>query len=242
MIKVNFFTKEMIEAVRKPRSLVLKLIFPSLVGMPMIFSSAPRTVVAGVIVMLALMIGVFGAGVGLTKDRTDGIMQRTLITPVKSVNVVLSHLAAGIFVELLQLSPLIIALLVMNLKAHADISSIAMLIAITGLTVVSANALGLFASAFASSSGEIHLYSVLIIFPIIGISGIFQTQSSSNLVLAKVSLISPLTYFYQGLLRVLGQSSAMDYSQLYAGSTAVMVVFLAIACMFSNRILRRELA
>jgi ABC-2 type transport system permease protein len=241
VMTINFFTKEMIEALRKPRSMVLKLIFPSLIVIPLIASDAPCSVAAGVIVMLTLMIGVFGAGVGLTKDRTDGIMQRTLITPVRSTNVILSHLAAGVFVEILQLSPVIIALFVMNAKSHADITAIAMLVAITGLTVVSANALGFFASAFASSSGEIHLYSVLIIFPIIGISGVFQAQSSSNSALAKVSLISPLTYFYQGLLKVLGQSSAMGYTQLFVGAVAVMVVLLTVSCVFSNRILHREL-
>lgn len=242
MMTVNFFSKEIIEAVRKPRSMVLKLIFPSLFAIPLIASSAPRSVVAGVIVMLTLMIGVFGAGVGITKDRTDGIMQRTLITPVRSTKIILSHLAAGVFIEILQLSPVIIMLFVMNLKGHADITAIAMLVAITGLTVVSANALGFFASAFASSSGEIHLYSVLIIFPIIGISGVFQAQSSSGSALAKVSLISPLTYFYQGLMRVLGQSSAMGYTQLLIGAVVVMVVILATVCVFSNRILHRELA
>jgi ABC-2 type transport system permease protein len=239
---INFFKKEILETVRKPRSLVLKLIFPSLVALPMILGNAPKPVVAGVVVMLTLMIGVFGAGVGLTKDRTDGIMQRTLITPVKSYNVIFSHLAAGVIVEVLQLLPVIIMLIVMNVRGRADINSIAMLVAIVGLTVISANALGFFASAFASSSGEIHLYSVLIIFPIIGISGAFQAQSSSTSVLAKVSLASPLTYLYQGLLKIIGQDTAMGYTQLLTGAVTVMTILLTVAFVFSNRILRRELA
>jgi ABC-type glycerol-3-phosphate transport system permease component len=49
-----------------------------------------------------------------------------------------------------------------------------------------------------------------------------------------------MTYFYQGLLKMLGQNSAIGYTQLLAGAAVVMVVFLIVACVFSSRILRRE--
>lgn len=238
-MSMNFFTKELIEAIRRPRGLILKLIFPSIFALPLLFSGTPVSVAAGIITMITLMIGVFGVSVGLTKDRSDGVLERAFTTPVSSKSILIGQVGAGVLVELIQLIPILALVIV---RGEGSFTWEGTFVAVAVLTVLSVNLLGLLVSGLASSSGEVHLFSTLVVFPLIGISGIFRTPAAADSVMAKASLLSPLTYLYQGLMAVLGQAPRLDASSLLSGSAMSVAVLLLLTYLQADRIVRRELS
>ncbi len=209
-MKYSFFYKEIVEQIRQPRNLAIKLLFPAFIlGFAAYFGAPPRAIITLALIMFTIL-PVFGSGVGLTNDKNSGLLLRLRATPVKPRSIILGSALANGLLNFLQFS---VASLVLLLSLNLSIIGyIAVLIA--GMcTVLFSSLIGVAIGAKAKTLGEIHLYIALIIFPLLGLSGIRE-----------LSFAKLLPYYYLKLA-LLGGYSILNPVLIVSGVYLIVAVF-----------------
>ena len=205
----SFFYKEIVEQLRQPRNLAIKLLFPAFfLGFAAYFGAHPRAVATLALIMFTIL-PVFGSGVGLTNDKNSGLLLRLKATPVKPRSIILGSSIANGLLNFLQFWVASLVLFVSLKLSPADYVNVL----ISGLcTVLFSSLIGVAIGAKANTLGEIHLYIALIIFPLIALSGLRELNLSKLL---------PYYYLKQALL---GGSSVLIPVSIVSGTYLVVAL------------------
>ncbi|MCL5264372.1 MAG: ABC transporter permease [Chloroflexi bacterium] len=230
----SIWQKELLENCSNKKSLIIKLLFPLLLGWPLLLSSAPLQAKAGVVSLLVVFIGVFGSGVGLSKDRTDGVLRRIVATPLSSRRIIVEQVLVNSAIELIQVSPLL-ALLVLQRGGTWWLLSLAVSLL---ASILVANVVGVLVASIATSAGQVHLYSALIVFPLLALSGVFMPVASANLAQRIFARLLPFSYLQQSLMAVLGETSTLALSETVLWGSVTALAFLSLAYLAAGRLLR----
>lgn len=232
----SIWQKELLENFNNKKSLAIKLLFPLLLAGPVLLSSAPPQAKAGVVSLLVVFIGVFGSGVGLSKDRTDGVLLRIAVTPLSPKRIIVEQILVNSAVELAQISPM---LAVLVLQRGATWWLIALSVSLLA-TIFVANTLGVLVASIATSAGQVHLYSALVVFPLLAVSGVFTPVSLANPAQKFLAQLLPFSYFHQSLMVFFGEASYLGQLGVVLWSCVLALAFLTFAFLAAGRLLRLE--
>jgi len=191
----------MLQLVRDRRTIALVIIVPlviaaiSGVAIPdkrMLDVAAPA-----VLATLILFFGFIITGISFLRERTQGTLERLLVSPVSRMDIVTGYLLGLLLFALIQtLIMFFYMVYVINVNYHGDLWQILVFQALMGINAV---CLGTFFSAFARNEFQMLQFIPLIIVPQIFLCGLFIPISQLPNYLEWIARFLPLTYGVEGI-------------------------------------------
>jgi|GEM_PF-737676 len=224
----SLFWVELIEDLRRRRSLVLKFVIPVVFVIPFMLPQVPSAVRESGLPLIVLFLGVLGSSVGLSGLRERGMLERLSVLPVPRARMVGEYLAANVSMDALQIAaPALILMLVFKLDSVSAFIAVIGL----GLCLLFSNAIGVVMAVAAGSSGEVHLYSAMCVLGIAGLSGLFFQSDA----MSAVSSLMPFGLLKDGL-------SGPGFARLdgIVAPLAVTLLIIAAALVWSPRLFRNK--
>jgi ABC-type multidrug transport system permease subunit len=213
MLSGTVWQRELVEFSQRRRALVIKLLFPLLIAIPLLFSKAPIVYVAMALTMLIATIGALGAGAVMTRERLAGLTVRYRTLPVTPGRLLLERLSINAAIDLLQLSPVLV---LVAIRDPRDLAWWPALLLTTAAVLLVGNLLGAGASLLSDSPGEVMLYVFIPLLPLMYLSGVFTPLSAPALVV--ISRLLPFSYLHEALLGALGgQPGLLHWETALAG-------------------------
>src|SRR5256885_1244895 len=154
MLPATIWQRELIEFAQRRRALIIKLSFPLLIAIPLVFSGAPPIYAAMAITMLVTIVGALGAGAVLTRDRQTGLTLRYRTLPVTPGRLLIERLATNAVIDFIQLIPVLVLIALRHPSAFAWWPA---LLLTTAAVLLIGNLMGAVASSLSQSPGEVML-------------------------------------------------------------------------------------
>lgn len=224
--------RELAELLRRPGALALKLAYPLVVGIPLLWSPAPSFYASMAITMLAATLAGLGTAAVLARERASGLQLRYRLLPRPAGALLTERLLACAAVDLVQLLPLLALIALRHPQATAAWGP-AVLLTLAG-ALLAANALGACASSLASSPGEVMLWVMLPLLPAFYLSGLFLPPAGPMAVVAR---LLPFSYLHDALDGALGGRPALDPVQAAAAGLAALLLSVAASRAIGRRVL-----
>jgi hypothetical protein len=168
----HLWQREILEQTRKKRSCVVKFILPLVLTVPLLLPNIPVSVRSDAFTLLLVFIGVFGSAIGLIRVRESGMMARMAVLPVSPARMTGEYLLAHSLFDGFQF---LIPLILVSIPLISDIPLLFMLGVTFFIVILAANAIGAMVAVAAGSSGEGHLFAVLSVLLVVGLSGLFRS-------------------------------------------------------------------
>jgi ABC-2 type transport system permease protein len=149
--------------------------------------------IPGLIGMILQFLAVLLTSTAIVRERERGTIEQLIITPIRPWELIVGKLAPYAliaFFELLEI--LIIGSLWFKVPINGDLG---LLLALSGLFLVTTLGIGLFISTIARTQFEAMLSAMIIILPSIFLSGFFFPLAAMPPFLQAVSYLIPLRYF-----------------------------------------------
>jgi ABC-2 type transport system permease protein len=212
MLAGSIWQRELVEFAQRRRALVIKLAFPLLIGIPLV-SAAPPFYAAMSLTMLIAIIGALGAGAVLTRERQSGLTLRYRTLPVTPGRLLIERLSTSAVIDLLQVIPVLVLI---GLRHPSQFAWWPALLLTTAAVLLIGNLMGAVASVLSDSPGEVMLYAVIVLLPLLYLSAVFTPLSQP--VLLTVSRLLPFSYLHESLLGALGgQPNLLPWETLLGG-------------------------
>ncbi|HYY46412.1 MAG TPA: ABC transporter permease [Candidatus Angelobacter sp.] len=213
MLTGTIWQRELVEFMQRRRALVIKLAFPFLLAVPLVVSGAPPIYAAMAITMLVAIIGALGSGAVLSRERHSGLSLRYRILPVTPGRLLIERLGTNAVIDFIQLTPVLLLIAVRNPAGFAWWPA---LIVGTAAVLLLGNLLGAVASTLSSSPGEVMLYMVIPLLPLLYLSGVFTPLTQPMLVV--ISRLLPYSYLHEAVIGSLGgQPNLLPWETLLGG-------------------------
>jgi hypothetical protein len=212
MLAGTIWQRDLVEFAQRRRALTIKLAFPLVVGIPLVFA-APPFYAAMSLTMLVAIIGTLGAGAVLTRERQSGLTLRYRTLPVTPGRLLIERLSTSSLIDLLQVIPVLVLITVRHPSQFAWWPS---LLLTTAAVLLLGNLMGAVASTLSDSPGEVMLYVFIPLLPLLYLSGVFAPLSQP--VLLVISRLLPFSYLHESLLGGLGgQPNLLPWETLLGG-------------------------
>jgi ABC-2 family transporter len=234
-LPASIWRRELIEFEERRRALAVKLLFPALIALPLLFSRAPAVYAAMALTLLTATVAALGAGAVLSRERAVGLNLRYRLLPRRPAAILLERVAASALIDLIQM---LLVLLLIAIRQPARIAWLpAVLLASAGV-LAAGNVLGAWASSVTRSPGEVMLAVLIPLLPALFLSGVFTTPPAP--LLAGVARFLPFTYLHDALLGALtGRPQLTPWADGLAG-LAFLLVSAAAAGLIARRVLERD--
>jgi ABC-type multidrug transport system permease subunit len=232
MLPATVWQRELIEFTQRRRALVIKLAFPLLLAVPLVLSGAPVIYAAMGITMLVAIIGALGAGAVLSRERQVGLTLRYRTLPVTPGRLLLERLGTNAAIDFLQVAPVLLLIGIRHPLAFAWWP--AMLLA-TAAVLLTGNLLGAFASTLSDSPGEVMLFVVVPLLPLLYLSGVFTTLSEP--LLLAISRLLPFSYLHEAVLGSLGGTPNLLPWETLLGACGFLVGAVGLTGRLGRRVL-----
>lgn len=233
MLPTSMWQKEILEISRDRRSLALKLVYPGALTAPMLLGTAPPGVTAAVITLLVAFTGVFGSGASLAQERQHGALARLFLTPRSPRRCILEPALVRTLLGLLQVLPVLVMFAAVSEGGSVTFAFLLLL----GLpSLLTANLLGVFLGGLAGSGVQVHLYAVLVLFPLLALAGVFFPWPEGSF-MASLSSFLPFGALPVGLRAAAGQV-ATAWPLLLVRAWVPALALLAVAWAVSPVIAR----
>jgi ABC-type multidrug transport system permease subunit len=235
MLPATIWQREAIEFAQRRRALVIKLAFPLLIAIPLVLSGAPVVYAAMGITMLIAIIGPLGAGAVLTRDRQSGLTLRYRTLPVTPGRLLLERLGSNAAIDFIQVLPVLVLIWLRHPGTFAWWP--ALLIG-TAAALLIGNLLGAVASTLSDSPGEVMLYVVIPLLPLLFLSGVFTPPT--NGVWLAISRFLPFSYLHEAVLGALGGSASLVPWETLLGAFGFLVGAVGLTGRLGRRVLEAE--
>jgi ABC-2 type transport system permease protein len=233
----NTFTvalRVMLQVVRDRRTIALIFVAPLLIATIAGFSISDKTTLnmasPGILATLILFFGFLITGISFLRERTQGTLERMLVTPMSRMDIVMGYLLGLLVFALIQtLIMFFYMVYVIGIDYRGDLWQILIFQILMGINAVS---LGTFFSAFARNEFQMVQFIPIVIIPQVFTSGLFIPVSQLPAALEWISKFLPLTYGVEGIkaLMIQGQS-LLDVGKDIGILAAFAVVFLILASL-----------
>jgi hypothetical protein len=231
MLAGTIWQRELVEFVQRRRTLVIKLAFPLVFGIPLVIA-APPFYAAITLTMLIAIIGALGASAVLSRERLSGLSLRYRTLPVTPGRLLIERLSTSAAIDLLQVTPVLLLIAVRHPSQFAWWPA---LLLSTAAVLLIGNLMGAVASTLSDSPGEVMLYVFVALLPLLYLSGVFTPLTQP--VLLAVSRLLPFSYLHESMLGALGgQPNLLPWETLLGGFG-----FLVGAAGLTGRLGRRVL-
>jgi hypothetical protein len=232
MLPASIWQRELIEFAQRRRALAIKLGFPLLVALPLIFSGAPRIYAAMGVTTLVAIIGALGAAAVLTRERQSGLTLRYRTLPVTPGRLLIERLGTNATIDFIQVTPVLLAV---ALRHPAGFEWWPALIVATAAVLLVGNLLGAVASTLSAAPGEVMLYVVIPLLPLLYLSGVFAPLS--NPVLLAVSRVLPFSYLHDAVLGALGGQPSLPPWETLLGAAGFLIGAAGLTGRFGRRVI-----
>ncbi len=233
----NTFTvalRVMLQVVRDRRTIALIFIVPLLIATIAGFSIPDKTsldmAAPGILATLILFFGFLITGISFLRERTQGTLERMLVSPMSRMDIVAGYLLGLLVFALIQtLIMFFYMVYVLDINYQGSLWQILVFQALIGINAVS---LGTFFSAFARNEFQMVQFIPMVIIPQIFTSGLFIPVSQLPVVLEWLSKFLPLTYGVEGIKALMQQGkSLLDIGNDIGILAAFAVAFLVLAAL-----------
>ncbi len=228
---------ELLATLARRRALAIKLIFPLVLVVPLVATSAPPFFAAMLLTVLVTLIGAVGTGVTVVRARGGGWLARLAVLPISPARVGLDLWLASFAVDAVQGS--IVTALILAWRQPDPMVGLTCWALVLAVLAI-ANALGLALAALTDHPGETMLGLAVLLAPLLFLAGIFTGVPASG-PRAWIAVVLPFTYLDEVFQLVLGGSPPQGGPTSFALAAAVtVVVAVAAAAALGRAVLRRE--
>jgi hypothetical protein len=235
MLASTIWQRELIEFAQRRRALVVKLAFPLLIAIPLLFSGAPPVYAAMGVTMLAAIVGALGSGAVLSRERQSGLTLRYRTLPVTPGRLLIERLGTSAGIDFIQLLPVLVLIAV---RDPASVAWWPALLVGTAAVLLIGNLLGAFASTLSDSPGEVMLYVVLPLLPLLYLSGVFTPLHQPALLI--VSRLLPFGYLHEALLGALGGDPNLLPWETLIGAVGFLIGAVGLTGRLGRRVLETD--
>jgi ABC-type multidrug transport system permease subunit len=235
MLAGTIWQREMVEFAQRRRALVVKLVFPLLVAAPLVLSRAPTIYAALALTMLVTIVGALGSGAVLTRERQSGLTLRYRTLPVTPGRLLIERLSTNALIDFVQLTPVLLLVAIRHPSAFVWWPA---LLLSTAAVLLIGNLIGAVASTLSDSPGEVMLYVIIPLLPLLYLSGVF-TQPEQPVLLV-ISRLLPFSYLYQALVGALGGQPNLLPWETVLGGFGFLVGALGLTGRFGRRVLETD--
>lgn len=235
MLAGTVWQRELLEFYQRRRALVVKLLFPLLVAIPLLFSGAPVFYQAMALTMLITIIGALGAGAVLTRERLLGLTVRYRTLPVTPGRLLLERLSSNAAIDFLQLVPVLALTLI---RHPGTIAWWPALLVTTIAMLLIGNLIGAVASILSDSPGEVMLYVFIPLLPVLFLSGVFTPLTAPPLLV--ISRLLPFSYLHEAVLGSLGGAPNLLPWETLLGGLGFLVGAAGLTGRVGRRVLESE--
>jgi len=188
------------QAARRRRVILLSAGVPLLLVLVVALGGAPAPHAALVYSVLFTFFGTFGAAIPWARDSERGLVHRLVLAGLPMSTIVTQRLVASALLDLLELVPSLLAIATLYHVAAADA---ARLIALVGLGLLAANALGMLVAALAGSLAETALLAAVSALLLLHAGGAFRTPPPGGALEALQRAI-PFHYMHEAIRAAVG--------------------------------------
>ena len=224
--------RELVEFGRRRRALAIKLAYPLVVGLPILFGGAPRFYAAMVLTMLVATLPALGTGAVLARERATGMQRRYRLLPRPAGALLVERLAASALIDAIQFLPVLALVALRSPDGWRWWGPVALCTA--GVLAIG-NAVGALASSLTSAPGEVMLYVLIPLLPAFYLAGLFVPPRGNIAVL--VSRLLPFSYLHDGLVGALGGSPVLDPTRVAVAGVAMVAAGALAAAAIGRRVL-----
>jgi ABC-2 type transport system permease protein len=147
-------------------------------------------------------------GAALVREKERGTIEQLLVSPLTPFQVIFPKLIAMVFVTIVGTATAL--LLIMKPVFGVPVrGSLALFLVLTGLYALTNAGLGLVAATFARNSSQLGMIVLLLVTPIIMLSGTWVTIESMPAVLRAATNVSPLRHFIEIAYGILLRGSGL---------------------------------
>lgn len=235
MLAATIWQRELIEFAQRRRALVIKLAFPLLVAIPLVLSGAPTAYAAMGITMLVAIIGALGSAAVLSRERQSGLTLRYRTLPVNPGRLLIERLGTSAGIDFLQLIPVLVLI---ALRHPDEFAWWPALLIGTAAVLLIGNLLGAFASTLSSSPGEVMLYVIGPLLPLLYLSGVFTSLQQPALLV--ISRLLPYGYLHEAMLGALGGAPSLLPWETFLGAFGFLVGAAGLTGRLGRRVLETD--
>jgi ABC-2 type transport system permease protein len=224
----------MLQVVRDRRTIALIFIAPLLIATIAGFSIADKITLdmasPGILATLILFFGFLITGISFLRERTQGTLERMLVSPISRMDIVAGYLLGLLVFALLQTLVMFFYMVyVIGIHYQGNLWQILIFQVLIGINAVS---LGTFFSAFARNEFQMVQFIPIVIIPQVFTSGLFIPVNQLPVVLEWMSKFLPLTYGVEGIKALMLQGqSLLDIGKDIGILAAFAVTFLVLAAL-----------
>jgi ABC-2 type transport system permease protein len=186
--------------------------------------------VAGILVILVTIIGMFLTALNLVREKELGTAEQMNVTPVRKYQFLVAKLLPFLFLALLELSfGLLIGRLLFDLPIQG---SLLLLFAMATVYLVVALGIGLFLSTISNTQQQMMFVAFFFMVTFILMSGVFTPAESMPVWAQKINLLNPMAYFMKAIRMILLKGSGFaDVAREFYSLLEYGVVILTLAIM-----------
>jgi len=220
------------QLIRDRRTMALIIVVPvvvmTLIGLSFPDQSVLDYIAPALLATLALFFSFLLTGISFLRERSQGTMERLMVSPVSRLDVVIGYLFGFFIFALVQTAiVLLFSIYVLDIQYMGDLWQIFVFqIAV----IAGAVNLGIFTSTFARNEFQMAQFIPLIIFPQIFLCGVIWPVEQMPDYLQWLSKILPLTYAVDGMrdIMLMGKSLLdVGFELLVLAGFAIVISILA---------------
>jgi len=230
------------QIVRDRRTFALITIVP-IVVMTIIWLSFPADkqmlsyLAPALLAMLALFFGFLLTGISFLRERSQGTLERLMVSPVSRLDIVLGYLLGFFIFALLQsLIIVLFTIYALDIIYRGDLWQI---FVFQVIVLVGAINLGIFISAFARNEFQMVQFIPLVILPQTFLCGLLWPVEQMNGYLQWVAKFLPLTYAVDGLREIMVWGKGLGEVWVDLVVLIAFAVGISVITAFSLRITTR---
>ena len=234
-------TRRVVQQLRHdPRTVALLLVVPAvlMILLRYVFDSKQEfsAVAPDLLGIFPFLLMFLVTSIATLRERSSGTLERLMTTPLPKLALIAGYGAGFGLVALLQVVVTITVSELLGMTVTGPFALLALIIALDALLGV---ALGLFASAFATTEFQAIQLMPVVVLPQLLLCGLFQPRADMALPLRWIADVLPLPYAVEALQYV-ARGSAPDAS--FFRDVAVLAAFVLGAVVAAAATLRRTTA
>ena len=235
MLASTIGERELVEFIQRRRALAIKLAFPALIALPLLFSRAPLIYAASALTMLAAFTSAFGSAAVLSRERVAGLICRYRLLPVRPGRMLLERLSTSAGIDFIQMLPVIV---MVGIRHPGGASWWPALVLGSAAVLLAGNLLGAVVSTLSDSPGEVMLFVLIPLLPAFYLSGLFTPPQGP--LLTVIAQLLPFSYLHEALLGSLGLESPLTAWEAALGAAGFVVGILGLTGLLGRRVLESD--
>ena len=228
----NVFQLEMASHLADRRTLIIRLGFTLLLGLPFILIAMPPKIQVSGLLIIMIFITFFGAAVTFVRRRAEGHYTRLKLLPIPVPGIIGDMILAGVLIDFVQMGLLLALFMIVyspGITAWALLETAGLFV----LVILILNVLGILLAFVIKKNSEAHLFGALAAGFLAFISGLFPVPGRFQKAIEILTTWNPLSNLGKGLMALAANPES--------GRDALTLAWTIVLMLFIFAILQRTL-